>query len=71
MPAFSTSESATSTSPTRAQRACGDLLDELDNVTVVLTPTRWLGWDMAGLLEILAARGADLEQPETWFRRDE
>lgn len=53
------------------QRACGDLLAELDDITIVVTPTRWLGWDMTGLLENLAARGADLDQVETWFRSDE
>ncbi|MGH9277273.1 MAG: hypothetical protein ACRD12_04105 [Acidimicrobiales bacterium] len=53
------------------QRACGALLAELDDITIVVAPSRWLGWDMTGLLESLAAGGADLHQAESWFRSDE
>jgi len=52
------------------QRACGDFLTELDDITIVVTPTLWLGWDMTGLLGSLAARGADLDEAESWFRSD-
>ncbi|MGH9156279.1 MAG: pyridoxamine 5'-phosphate oxidase family protein [Acidimicrobiales bacterium] len=53
------------------ERACGALLAELDDITIVIAPSRWLGWDMTGLLEGLAAGGADLDQAESWFRSDE
>ena len=48
----------------RGQRACGDLLAELDDITIVVTPTRWLSWDMNELLANIAARGADLDEIE-------
>ena len=54
----------------RGQRACGDLLAELDDITIVVTPTRWLSWDMNELLANIAARGADLDEIEDWFRAD-
>jgi PPOX class probable F420-dependent enzyme len=54
----------------RGQRACGDLLAELDDITIIVTPTRWLSWDMNELLENIAARGADLHEIEDWFRAD-
>jgi PPOX class probable F420-dependent enzyme len=54
----------------RGQRACGDLLGELDDITIVVTPTRWLSWDMNELLSGIAARGADLDEIDDWFRAD-
>ncbi len=54
----------------RGQRACGDLLAELDDITIVVTPTRWLSWNMNELLANIAARGADLDEIEHWFRPD-
>lgn len=52
------------------QRACGAVLAELDDVTIVVTPTRWLGWDTGTLFDTLAARGADLADTERWFQDD-
>ncbi len=54
----------------RGQRACGDLLAELDDITIVVTPTRWLSWNMNELMENIAARGADLDEIDDWFRAD-
>jgi len=54
----------------RGQRACSDLLGELDDITIVVTPTRWLSWDMNELLSSIAARGADLDEIDDWFRAD-
>ena len=54
----------------RGQRACGDLLAELDDITIVVTPTRWLSWDMNELLANIAAHGADLDEIKHWFRPD-
>lgn len=50
---------------------CGSVLAELDDVTIVLTPSRWLGWDMNALLETLAVRGANLDHTELWFQADQ
>ena len=53
------------------QRAFGELLGEIDNITIALAATRWLGWNIGPLMETLAARGVDLHQAESWFRADE
>jgi PPOX class probable F420-dependent enzyme len=50
---------------------CGSVLAELDDVTIVLTPSRWLEWDMNALLQTLAARGANLDDTELWFQADQ
>lgn len=49
------------------EEACGDVLAALDDVTIIVTPTRWLAWDITMLLGHFAAHGADLDQMETWF----
>lgn len=55
----------------QGQKECGSVLAELDDVTIVLTPTRWLGWDMNALLDTFAARGASLDDTELWFQADQ
>lgn len=52
-------------------QACGGLLDEMDDVTIVVTPTRWLSWDLAAFMEALAARGVDLSAAGSWFLADD
>ena len=53
------------------QHACGELLAELDDITIAVAPTRWLSWNIGPLMETLAGRGVDVDQAESWFRADE
>jgi hypothetical protein len=53
------------------RRACGGLLDEIDDVTIVVTPTRWLRWDLAAFMGALGARGVDPTDAESWFLADD
>lgn len=53
------------------QRACGDLLDEMDDVAILVVPTHWLSWDLANFVKALAARGFDPTNADTWFLADE
>ncbi len=52
------------------QQACGDLLDEMDDVAIVVTPTDWLSWDLTAFMEALAMRGVDPAGAEGWFLSD-
>lgn len=47
--------------------AVGAILAELDDVTIVIRPQRWLRWDLGGFLATAAARGLDLAGADDWF----
>lgn len=53
------------------EEACGRVLADVDDVTIVVTPERWLAWDVGGLMAAFAAGGADMAQAGAWFRTDE
>ncbi len=52
------------------QHACGDLLDEMDDVAIVITPNSWLNWDLSTFMDALVARGIDPTRADTWFLAD-
>lgn len=39
----------------------------LEDATIVLTPERWIWWDIAGMIETIAAQGYDPEEAVEWF----
>jgi PPOX class probable F420-dependent enzyme len=46
----------------------GRLLAEDDDVTIAVTPRRWLTWDIeSGFYAPLRAAGIPLDEPERWF----
>ncbi len=51
-------------------QACVGLLDEMDDVTIVVSPTRWLSWDLAAFMGALSSRGVDLASADAWFLPD-
>lgn len=53
------------------QRACGGLLDEMDDVAIIVTPTDWLSWDLAPFMQALVARGIDPAEADDWFLSDD
>lgn len=53
------------------RQACGQLLDEMDDVIIVVEPRQWLSWDLTDFMETLATRGVDLTEPGDWFIADE
>lgn len=53
------------------QQACSGLLDEMDDLTIVITPTNWLSWDLTAFMESLATRGVDPAEADGWFLSDE
>lgn len=55
----------------RGQEACGEFLDEMDDVVVAVEPTRWLSWDLTAFMEGLAGRGVDLAGADNWFVVDD
>ena len=55
----------------RGQQSCGDLLDEMDDVTILVEPRFWLGWDLTTFMEALATRGVDPTEAENWFLSDD
>lgn len=48
----------------------GRLLAAHEDVTLVVTPTRWLSWSSSNLTPAIVALGGDVEQypPDTWFK---
>jgi PPOX class probable F420-dependent enzyme len=52
------------------RKACGQLLDEMDDVIVLVEPTHWRTWDLAAFMEVLAARGVDPTGAGDWFLSD-
>lgn len=57
--------------PDTGQKACGDLLDEMDDVIIVVEPTHWLSWDLTAFMECLAARGVGPTDADNWFIPDD
>lgn len=55
----------------RGQEACGDLLDEMDDIVIVVEPTHWLSWDLTAFMDNLAARGIDPAEAGAWFISDD
>jgi len=55
----------------RGADACGQVLNEMDDITIVVTPTRRLTWDLAAFMGILATRGVDLTHADSWFLADD
>jgi len=55
----------------RGQEACGDLLDEMDDVVILVEPAHWLSWDLAAFVEGLAGRGVDITEAGDWFIPDD
>ena len=53
------------------RQSCDGLLDEMDDVTIVVTPTRWLSWDLAAFMGTLAAQGVDPTAADSWFLADD
>jgi PPOX class probable F420-dependent enzyme len=50
-------------------RVVGRLLAEEEDVTIAVTPRRWLTWDgESGFYAPLRAAGIPLDQPERWFK---
>lgn len=54
----------------RGHETIGRLLAAHENVTLRVTPTRWLSWSASKLIPGIVALGGDIEQnpPETWFK---
>lgn len=47
----------------------GTLMHEVEDVTLVITPHRWLSWDwQTGVVAELEAAGVPMEDPARWFR---
>ena len=46
----------------------GGILAEDEDVTIVVTPRRWLSWDIeSGFYQPLRELGISLDQPDRWF----
>jgi PPOX class probable F420-dependent enzyme len=46
----------------------GSILADEEDVTIVVTPRRWLSWDVeSGFYEPLRAIGIPLDEPQRWF----
>lgn len=50
--------------------ACDLLLDEMDDVTIVIEPTRWLSWDLTAFVDRLVSDGVDPSTADGWFLTD-
>jgi PPOX class probable F420-dependent enzyme len=49
----------------------GSILADDEDVTIVVTPRRWLTWDIeTGLYEPLRDAGIPVDEPRRWFRLD-
>ena len=55
----------------RGQQACGDLLDEMDDVIILVEHPHWLSWDLTAFMEDLATRGVDPTEADNWFLADD
>ena len=53
------------------RQACGQLLDEMDDVIILVDPTQWLSWNFAAFMERLAARDVDPTEADDWFLADD
>jgi PPOX class probable F420-dependent enzyme len=53
------------------RRACDGLLDEMDDVIILIEPTRWLSWDLTAFMDDLVARGVDPSDADGWFLSDD
>ena len=52
------------------QQTIGRLLAANEDVTIVVTPTKWLSWSSSKLIPGIVALGGDVHAhpPETWFK---
>ena len=48
-------------------RGWTETMGPLDDVTVVLRPSRWWSWSLAATVEVMVEPGYDLEEVAAWF----
>lgn len=52
------------------RQSCEELLNAMDDVTILVEPTHWVSWDLTAFMEGLATRGVDPTTSDTWFLTD-
>ena len=43
----------------------------MDDTAIIVTPDRWLTWDIDAFVEALATRGIDTAAADAWFTADD